>query len=481
MSTAAHQSGSARRRPGRDTGPSCADLARLFERVPPHALEAEAALLGAMILDSQAIGDVLQVVGGSDDFYKPAHAAVYQALVDLYDQNQPVDMVHLKQALADRQQLEQVGGLDYLLMLSESVPTVVAAPHYASLVRDKAVLRRLIETAGTILQQAYTSSEPVGNLLDIAERAIFQLAEKRSSTEAASLGQLLEDAWARLDAHDGGGLTGLATGFTDLDEMTCGLQAGDMIVIAARPSMGKTAIATGIAEHIAADLHQPVAVFSLEMSKELLADRLLCSRSGVDSHRLRRRMLSDVDFGKLQDASSVLSEAPLFIDDTPGLQVLALRAKARRLASRHHIKAIVIDYLQLMSAPGAESRQQEVSLLSRSVKELARELSVPVICLSQLNRAAESREGHRPRMSDLRESGSIEQDADVVLLLHREEYYHQDDPAWVQGHPEEVGVAELIVAKQRNGPTGTVRLHFDRASTRFSSLARSHAGAGGWG
>ncbi len=459
---------------------TAAELAKLFDKVPPHALEAEAALLGAMILDGQVIGDVVQIITSSDDFYKPGHAAVYQALVDLYDHNQPVDMVHLKQSLDDRQQLEQVGGLDYLLMLADSVPTVVAAPHYATLVRDKAILRRLIETAGTILQQAYTSSEPVGNLLDIAERAIFQLADKRSGSDATEIKILLQEAWERLETHDGSSLTGVPSGFYELDEMTSGLQRGDMIILAARPSMGKTALALNIAEHIAADVKQPIAIFSLEMSKELLAERLMSSRSGVDSHRIRRRMLNEGDFAKLYDTCAELSEAPLYIDDTPGLQVLSLRAKARRLAARHHIKAIVIDYLQLMSAPGVESRQQEVSLISRSVKELARELSVPVVCLSQLNRAAENREGHRPRMSDLRESGSIEQDADVILMLHREEYYHHD-PEWKQEHPDEVGVAELIIAKQRNGPTGTVRLQFNAQTTRFNNLAQGGGGGDVYG
>jgi len=261
-------------------------------------------------------------------------------------------------------------------------------------------------------------------------------------------------------------MTGLETGFYELDEMTNGLQNGEMIIVAARPSMGKTAFALNVAEHIAANNQKPVAVFSLEMGRQQLAQRLLCSRSTVDAHKLRRNTLSRDDFGRLAQAVGQLSEAPLYIDDTPGLTLLGLRAKARRLAARHDIAAIFVDYLQLMSAPGSESRQQEVSTISRGIKALARELSVPVVCLSQLNRQAEAREGHRPRMSDLRESGSIEQDADVVMMLHREDYYHRGEDGYEMTH-----VAELIIAKQRNGPTGAVKLQFDGATTRFNNLA----------
>jgi len=458
-----------------DAPASAADLAKLFDKTPPHAYEAECALLGAMILDGQVIGDVVQVIRNSDDFYRPSHAAIYQALVDIYDANEPVDMVHLKQKLDDRDQLDQAGGLEYLLSLAESVPSAVTAPHYANLVRDKSIVRHLIEAAGNILQQAYTSTEPVSHLLDTAERAIFQLAEKQSDTEATEIKILLQEAYERLETHDGSSVIGVETGFYELDEMTSGLQKGDMIILAARPSMGKTALALNIAEHVAADSKVPIGVFSLEMSKQSLAERMMSSRSGVDSQRIRKRMLNENDFARLHETCSELSEAPLYIDDTPGLQILALRAKARRLAARHGIRAIVIDYMQLMSSPGAESRQQEVSVISRSIKELARELEVPVICLSQLNRAAESREGHRPRMSDLRESGSIEQDADVIMMLHREEYYH-NDPEWKLEHPDMVGVAEVIIAKQRNGPTGTVQLQFNGQTTRFNNLAHSQGG-----
>jgi len=447
------------------------DVSKLFDKLPPHALEAECALLGSLILDWRVCGEVIQVIKNAEDLYKPAHAAIYETLIELYDQVQSIDMVQLKQRLDDKGQLDQVGGLDYLIELAESVPSAASAVYYANIVREKAALRRLIESAGTILDDCYNSSEPVGDLLDKAERAIFEIAESKSTSDAAELGELLQETYDHLQS-DEGMKTGLQTGFMELDEMTNGLQPGEMIIVAARPSMGKTAFALNIAEHIAASTKQACAVFSLEMSRQQLAQRLLCSRSGVDSHKLRRNILTQDDFGKLALTVGELSEAPLYIDDTPGLTLLGLRAKARRLAARHGIKAIMIDYLQLMSAPGSESRQQEVSNLSRGIKALARELDVPVICLSQLNRAAEQREGHRPRMSDLRESGSIEQDADVVMMLHREDYFHKGEDDY-----EDTNTAEVIMTKQRNGPTGTVKLHFHGATTRFHNLA-THAPGG---
>ena len=451
----------------RESSASQGELPRLPNRTPPQAIEAEGALLGSMILDNTVIGDVLELVRSAEDFYKPAHGVIFRVLVEMYDQNQTVDMVHLHQRLQDAGQLEQVGGVDYLVELAESVPHAANATHYAELVRDKALLRRLIDAAGGILQEAYGGGTSVVDQIEQAEQAIFQLGQQSSTGSASPLSELLHELYAQLEAQEGRSVTGIESGFYELDEMTSGLHPGEMVVLAARPSMGKTAFALNIAEQIAIDQSQPVGIFSLEMSKEQLAQRLLCSRSGVDAHKLRRNMLSGDDFALLASTVGHLSEAPLYIDDTPGMQLLGLRARARRLASRYQIKALVVDYLQLMNAPGAESRQQEVSQLSQGIKALARELSVPVICLSQLNRAAESREGHRPRMSDLRESGSIEQDADVVLMLHREDYYHRGDP-----DHEDSNVAELIVAKQRNGPTGTVRLQFNHETTRFNNLAQ---------
>lgn len=796
------------------------EIGKLFEKLPPAALEAECALLGSMILDQRVISDVVEIIKGGEDFSKPGHSAIYEALVYLYDHNIPVDIVQVTQRLEDMQQLETLGGVDYLVMLAESVPSATSAPYYAKTVREKAMLRSLIDVAGRTLHTAYTTSDPVEEQLDTAEQAIFSLAEAKTTGEATDLNTLLQETYQKLENHDGKVISGLATGFMRLDELTSGLQNGEMIIVAARPSMGKaqplsarvltragwkpmgdlkvgdalasvdgapsqvvgvypqgerqvyrmtfsdgrsteccaehlwavhyrtwpaarvvtteklmsmlqskryrnrlwvetfsgdfgsdeglpvdpwllgvllgdgsiggasarfstadeelkekvpatagegfepthvggyddrikqrggahregvqgvelnpiktaleslglwgcdsfrkfipeayklgskasrlrlleglidtdgwvekwgslrlatssrrladdvvelvrslggtgswtkketsytykgrklagepayvcnlqprepelltlvnhkrerlargrrrmrrlnissieptrvtqtqciavshashlyvtddfivthnTAFAVNIAEHIACELKQPIAVFSLEMSKQQLAQRILCSRSRVDSHRLRTNMLRDDDWVDLQRACGELSDAPMYIDDTPGLNLLALRAKARRLAARHHIRCIVVDYLQLMSGPKSDSREQEVSAISRGIKALARELSVPVICLSQLNRGPESRDGHRPRMSDLRESGSIEQDADVVLMLHREDYYHRGDPEHTDNN-----IAEVIIAKQRNGPTDIVKLQFDGGTTRFNNLAGGDQG-----
>ncbi|MEQ9455390.1 MAG: replicative DNA helicase [Phycisphaeraceae bacterium] len=442
------------------------EIGKLFGKLPPVPREAEAALLGSLLHDPSVTADIIEIVRGPEDFGHQPNSVVYAAIVELFDQTQSVDIVQLNQKLTDRQQLEHVGGTDYLVELAESVPSAAGAKHWARIVRDKGTVRRMIDTAGQILHDCYNNDEDAANILDRAEQKIFELAEAKTDTDIAELKVLLQETYEKLEAQEGRAVTGLATGFYELDEMTNGLQPGEMIIIAARPSMGKTAFALNMAEHVAATNHQGVAVFSLEMGKQQLAQRLLCSRSGVDSHRLRRNMLSREDFAQLSLTVGELSEAPMFIDDTPGLTLLSLRAKARRLKARHDVQAVVIDYLQLMSASGAASREQEVSALSRGIKALARELEVPVICLSQLNRAAEQREGHRPRMSDLRESGSIEQDADVVMMLHREDYYHRGDEDY-----QETNVAEVIIAKQRNGPTGTVRLQFNGATTRFNNLA----------
>lgn len=446
------------------------ELAKLFDRLPPRALEAEAALLGSMILDWRVCGEVLQLVEETD-FYTPAHAAIYRALIELYDKHQSLDMVQLQQLLRDQQMLDQVGGLDYLIQLAEAVPSATSAAHYARIVRDKSLLRRLIEACGKAIYSAYHDADPASELLDRAERAIFELAEGRASDQAVEIKHLLDEAMRAIENSDGRLVTGLETGFYELDRLTSGLQNGEMIIVAARPSMGKTAFALNLAEHVASVNKQPIAFFSLEMSREQLAQRLMASASGVDSDKIRRGMLSDDDMLALQMAVGRLAESPIFIDDTPGLTLLQLRAKARRLAGREHIKAVFVDYLQLMSQPGAESRQQEVSNISRGIKSLARELRVPVVCLSQLNRASEQREGHRPRMSDLRESGSIEQDADVILMLHRESYYHKGDQEWEAENADKLNHAEVIISKQRNGPTGTVDLLFDGSTTRFKNLA----------
>lgn len=449
------------------------EFTRMMGRALPRSDEAEAALLGSMILDWRVCGEVLQIVSEDTAFFNQANAAIYKALVTLYDKEQQVDIVLLKNRLDELDMLDKVGGVEYLVSLAEAVPSATSAEYYARIVRDKSQLRSLIDTCGKIIYDAFHGEDAAANLLDSAEQAIFRLAENRTTGEASHLKVLLEETYERLESHDGRSVTGVETGFFELDDMLNGMQNGEMIILAARPSMGKTAFALNIAEHVAATNHQPVAVFSLEMGKQQLAQRLLCSRSGVDSQKLRRNMLSGDDFHELAKTVGELSEAPLYIDDTPGLTLLALRAKARRLAARNDIKAVFIDYLQLMSSPAAgnRNRENEVSELSRGIKALARELNVPVVCLSQLNRSAENREGHRPRMSDLRESGSIEQDADVVLMLHREDYYHRGEENY-----DDNNIAELIVAKQRNGPTGVVKMQFHGATTRFHNL---QAGAGG--
>lgn len=461
-------------------------LQKLFDRLPPHSDEAEMSLLGSMILDHEIIDEVTPLVASPDDFYREAHGIVFAALLRLHEQRHSGDLVQLSQALKDAEALEPVGGTDYLVTLASSSPSAANAPHYAAIVREKAQLRKLIDACGEIVHQAYHAvdlgDEGARKVLDVAEKSIFAITEAAAGGDKATLNDLLQAAMEELSKGDGRLVTGISTGFDDLDEKTSGLQEGEMTIIAARPSMGKTALALNLTEHIAltgnrfkdpANPTCPVAFFSLEMSQQSVSQRLLSAHSGVDSHRLRTRRLQDGDFTRLLDSCGILSTAPIYIDDTPGLTVMQLRAKARRLSKQQNIQCIVVDYLQLMSAPEAarEGRQQEVSTISRQIKALARELKLPVICLAQLNRAAEQREGHRPRMADLRESGSIEQDADVIALLHREEYYHIQTPTWKDENPEKVGLAELIIAKQRNGPTGTVKLSWDEKTTRFKNYA----------
>lgn len=446
-------------------------LSKLFEQLPPHTIEAEMSLLGSVLLDPRVIGDVILSIRNGESFFKPANGAIYDAMIELYDTKGSVDIVQLHQVLVDRDILDTIGGQDYLIELANSVPSAANARHYANLVREKATIRKLIETAGDILYDAYHSPDDARSILEEAEQRIFHIAQDSENVTSQSLRDLIDQTMKFLDENEGRAITGVASGFAELDEMTSGLQKGELIIVAARPSMGKTALALNICEQVALQ-GKAVALFSLEMSRQQLVQRLLCSRSGVDSHRLRRNMLRDTEWQKLHKACDQLMDAPILIDDTPGLSSMQLRAKARRLASKQKLEMVVIDYLQLMSSGHrVESRQQEVSEISRAVKAMARELDVPVVCLSQLNRAAEQREGHRPRMADLRESGSIEQDADVIMMLHREEYYHQQDPHWVEDNPEKVNVAELIIAKQRNGPTGTVNLTWMPMSTRFRDLA----------
>ncbi|QOI99264.1 MAG: replicative DNA helicase [Phycisphaeraceae bacterium] len=470
--------GPGRRRPDTPAAP----LGKLFDREPPYSREAEASLLGSMILDPNQIGDVMMVVRRPDDFYLVEHQHIYKAIIEVYDAHHSGDLVQIQEKLRSAGVYDLVGGGEKLVELAEAVPSAVNAPHYARIVAEKSKLRRLIDAAGRILYDAYhvgnLGPEGVKEVVDAAETAVFEIAEDETANEPEDLQTLLHKEMERLEAQDGQGYSGVPTGYGDLDELLRGLQPGELIIVAARPSMGKTALALNMAEQIAlgggasgkAEARCPIAVFSLEMSKGAVTQRLISARSGLSSHHLRSG--HGVDFRKVIQACGELAQAPVFVDDTPNMSVMTLRARARRLYRQHKIRCIMIDYLQLLTAPSAarESRQVEVSSISRGIKALARELNVPIVCLSQLNRASEQREGNRPRMADLRESGSIEQDADVIVLLHREEYYHVQNPDWALENPDKVGIAELIVAKQRNGPTGVVKLKWDSGSTRFKNL-----------
>lgn len=441
-----------------------ADLQQLLQgRQVPASPEAEAAVLGSMLLDRECIGDVIESIG-ADSFSLTEHRIIFDGILSLYENNSEIDLLLLRNELKKRKSLEAVGGVDYLVRVAESVPSAANVAYYVNIVKEKAMLRDLVHACSEILHEACEESGDVGEKLDIAEKRVFEVTEKKIQGSAVPIKDLITLTFESIESRKGGdGVTGLSTGFMELDHDLCGLQKGEMIIVAGRPSMGKTSFALNIAENIGVNDNTPVVIFSLEMSKQQLVERILCSHSGINSQAVRKGMLSTDDMAKLTVAGGELFEKPVFIDDTPGLTPLMIRAKCRRLKSQHDIQAIFIDYMQLMSLGGrVESRQQEISTISRYLKSLARELDVPVVVLSQLNRAAEGREGHRPRMSDLRESGSIEQDADVIILLHREDYYHRGDPEW-----EENNTAEVIIAKQRNGPTGTVELMFDGQTTRF--------------
>ena len=446
-------------------------VARLLEQLPPHAIEAEMCLLGSILIEPGVLGDVTLIIRQGEEFYKPANGAIYDAMVELYDKHASIDVVQLHQLLVDRDILESVGGQEYLVELASSVPSAHNAEHYARLVREKAIVRRLIEQAGQILQDAYASRDDASTMLDVAEHRIFSIAEHYEHRDIESLRSIVTELVKEMEAREGRPASGVLTHFVDLDDVTGGFQPGDFIIIAGRPSMGKSAIALNIVENMA--LHgDPVGLFSLEMSKRHLVERMLAGRADLDLHRLRRMNLRTDQFAKFLSACGELQDAPIFIDDMGSSTLLQIRARARRMVAKYAIKAVFIDYIQLVTAGGrSESRQLEVSEISRGLKALARELEIPVVGLSQLNRSPEQRETHRPRLSDLRESGSLEQDADVVCLLHREEYYHQGEEEWMRSHPDKVGLAELIIAKQRNGPTDTVKLSWNKQSTRFSDYS----------
>jgi replicative DNA helicase len=439
----------------------------MITRSMPQSLGAEASVLGSMIVDPRCIADVIEVVS-REAFYHTEHRMIFDAVISLYEKNrgEGIDGFLVRDELGKRGQIESIGGLEFLQRVIETVPSSANARYYADIVRQKELLRELIAAANEITNDAYDESGDANEKVDEAERKVFQIAEKRIVGSTIAIKDLLSDVYAAIEKRVHNQLTGHPTGFAELDGLTCGLQRGEMIIIAGRPSMGKTAIALNMAEYMAVDEKIPVAIFSLEMSAPQLAERLLCSRAHVDAQQVRKGLLSEEDYRKLIDACGAFSNANMFIDDTSSLTPLELRSKARRLKSKHDIQCVVVDYLQMMQLGGGrvESRQQEITTISRNLKSLARELNVPIVVLSQLNRSPEGREDHRPRLSDLRESGSIEQDADVVMLLHREDYYHRGEENY-----ESNNTAEVIIAKQRNGPTNTVRVTFLEKYTRFEN------------
>ncbi len=437
-------------------------LSGQFDRLPPHSIEAEQGLLASMMLDKEVIGQAIQLVE-REAFFQTDHQIIFDILLKLYEQNKPIDSVIVREELLKRQLLEEIGGTDYLMQIMGMVPSAAHGEHYAGIVREKFLLRQLIAASNDCLREAYAPHEKADIIVDRAEHRIFDIAEKRIGGAIQPLETVLHEVYEMIEEK---GRRGIETDFHEIDDMLNGLQNGEMIIVAARPSMGKTAMAMNMVEAVAANHRLPCAVFSLEMSKQQLAQRMLCSRAAIDAQKVRKGMLSAQEFQELAAVVVELSKAPIWVDDSPGLTILELRAKARRLKRQHDIKLIMIDYMQLMDNPGPESRQQQISEISRGIKAVARELNIPVIALSQLNRASEGRDGHRPRMSDLRESGSIEQDADVIMLLHREDYYRMQEPDFMPDN-----IAEVIIAKQRNGPTGTVKLTFDNKTTTFRNLA----------
>lgn len=440
------------------------DLSTL-ERLPPQNQDAEQAVLGSMLLEEEAIVRAAELLEGSV-FYTETHARIFSTLVSLYRASVPVDLVTVTEELRKNNLLDQVGGPSYLATLTSVVPTAANIEHYCRIVKQKSILRNLIRASTQIASECYEGSGEPDMLLDRAESLIFDIASKKVKRDAIAMKDIIKSSIEMIDAlyQRKGAITGLPTGFTDLDQQLAGLQPAELVIIAGRPAMGKSSFAFCAAENIALAQKSGVAIFSLEMSKESLVQRMLCAHARIDAHAVRSGMLSMSDWPNLTKSAGKLSEAPIFIDDTPGISILELRAKARRLKSRHNVGLVILDYLQLMDeSSSAENRQQEISVISRGLKALARELSVPVIAVSQLSRAPERRESFRPRLSDLRESGAIEQDADVVLMLYRDDYYNPSE--------ENRGVAEVIIAKQRNGPTGTIKLAFVKEYTRFENLA----------
>lgn len=444
------------------------------ERLPPHSREAERSVLGSMLRDNEIIGDVVQIVR-AEAFYLFAHQKIYEGIVDLYvNQGKPADLVTVAEFLRERQLIEDAGGYPYLAELWDAAPSAANAEHYAHIVRDKAINRNLIHTCNAIQKDAQDQVMPTDALLDGAERKILEIAELGVVGQTTTLQQAIGEAYDRIDLrkkHDHKAVSGLASGFIDLDNLTAGFQNNELIIIAARPSVGKTAFALNLVRHIVVDEQQPVFFVSLEQSRIELAERLLCCQARVDSHRLRKGHLDHEEMQKLITAGDTLRQGKLFLDDSPGQSMLRISANARRLKLRHGVRLVVIDYLQLIDPDNRrDSRQEQVSAISRRLKFLARELEIPVIALAQVNRSSEDRQDHRPRLADLRESGAIEQDADTVMLLHRPELH---EPGQYEG------IVEVLIGKQRNGPTGDITLTYLKQYMRFENYIVEHSFASG--
>ena len=441
----------------------------MLDRIPPQNIEAEQAVLGAMLIEREAISKVAEFLR-PEDCYREAHRLIYNAMLELFNKNDAVDMVTVIEFLRKGDKLEAAGGISYITSLTNSVPTAANVLYHAKIVEEKALLRQLINAATNIATMGYEGSEEVAGILDTAEKTILAVSSRKSGKDFTPIKSIIFDAFNKIEQlyASKGSITGLSTGFKDLDRLTSGLQPSDLILIAARPSMGKTAFVLNIAQHIGIKEKKAVAFFSLEMSKEQLVQRMLCAESTIDSQRLRIGELEANDWTKLVSGADRLSSAPIFIDDTSGITVMEMRSKARRLKIEFDLQLIIIDYLQLMQGSskgkGSENRQQEISEISRSLKGLAREIGVPVIALSQLSRSVESRQVKKPMLSDLRESGSLEQDADIVAFLYRDDYYNPDS--------EQKNITEVIIAKHRNGPVDTIQLFFHKQFTKFSDLSK---------
>jgi len=435
--------------------------------LPPQNIEAEESIISAILIDNNTLLDVIEILA-PQDFYRTAHQKIYAAITDLFDKAEPIDLVTLANKLKENGKLEQIGGAGYLARLVDTVPLAVNAQHYAKIVHDKASLRRLIEKANAIVKRCFEERGDADDVIDYAEAAVFEISEKKARQSFYPLSKIILGNIETLEENQGNRslVTGVPTGFSHLDNLTSGFQNSDLIILAARPSMGKTALALNIARNAAVDAHIPVSVFSLEMSKEQLSLRMLCAEARIDSSRLRGGFFSMEDWHRLTDAAGILSESSIYIDDSPSLTAMEIRAKARRLKMDKNIGLIIIDYLQLMQGrANAERRDLEISEISRALKALAKELELPVLALSQLNRMLEQRTDKRPRLSDLRESGALEQDADVVAFIYRDEVYNKEED-----NPNK-GIAEILLSKQRNGPTGDVFLTFLNSYTRFENLA----------